>query len=321
MRKWLVPVLAAAMFVLIAGVAAAQYQNDFESLSASPAGVILTGQDAFYIPTGTTSVDFYAYTYAGNALGVPQNPQGGNQFVGGQGPGDGTTYARAQRDVNFGVGYGVWTITYDFCAGTLQPAPSSNNLGSFSIRYDDLNVHEIHLLSWVDPNNPTTYNAFYLKYDASGIQDAQPGTSPGPSWANLPVNHWFRAWTTLDLDQNLITQVGIIDLETMQQNVFNPTGWYLVGGAAGAPGPPLNFRFFAGGGSTPGNFTAWDNMSIAEAGTVTGACCLSDGTCIITTSDQCQGQFMGEGVLCEPNPCPPVPVEATSWGTIKNSYR
>jgi hypothetical protein len=167
MKKWLLPVLA---LVLTASVAGAQYSSDFESLNASATGVVLTGQDGFYLPAG--SVDFLAYTYTGNALGVPQNPQGGNQFVGGTGPGDGTTYARAQRDVSFGLGFGVWTISYDFCAGYLGTPPSSNNLGSFSIRYDDANVHEIHLFSWVDPNTATNYNAWYMKYDAAGTQDA-----------------------------------------------------------------------------------------------------------------------------------------------------
>lgn len=320
MKKWLLPVLSAALVLMTAGLAGAQYQSNFEALNASASGVVLTGQDGFYLPAG--SVDFYAYTYTGNALGVPQNPLGGNQFVGGQGPGDGLTYARTQRDVSFGVGIGVWTIEYDFCAGTLAPAPSSNNLGSFSIRYNDTTVHEIHLLSWVDPNVPTAYNAWYLKYDASGIQDPQPGTSPGAAWSNLPPNHWFRSWTTIDLDQNKIVEVGIIDLTTMDETVVAPIDWYMVGGAAGAAGAPANFRFFGGGGSTPGNFTAWDNMSVAE-GTpgLTGACCLTDGTCVMTTQVDCTGQYMGDGISCDSNPCPPVPVQPTTWGSIKNEYK
>lgn len=318
MKRWLIPTLSAAL-VLTAGLAGAQYQSDFEALNASPSGVVLTGQDGFYVPSG---VDFLAYTYTGNTLGVPQNPQGANQFVAGEGPGDGVNYARAQRDVSFGVGVGIWTMTYDVAAGTVGPIPSSNNLGSFSIRYTDAAVHEIHLLSWVDPNTGAAFNAWYLKYNAAGVQDAQPGTSPGAAWSNLTPNHWYRFWTTVDLDLNMITEVGVIDLTTMQQSVFNPTDWFLVGGSAGAPGAPANFRFFGGGGSTPGNFTAWDNMSIAEgAPAQTGACCLSDGSCTITTQTDCAGQYMGNGTVCDPNPCPPVPVELKSWGSIKNQYR
>ena len=320
MMKWLLPALSVAMLLLTAGLAMAQYQSDFESLNASAAGVVLTGQDGFYLPAG--SVDFYAYSYLNNALGVPQNPQGGNQFVGGQGPGDGVTYARAQRDVSFGVGAGVWTIQYDLCGGTIGAIPSSNNIGSFSIRYTDTAVHEIHLISWVDPNTATALNAWYLKYDAAGLQDAQPGTSPGAAWSNLTPNHWYRFWTTVDLDVNMIVEVGIVDLTTMQQSVFDPTDWFLVGGSAGAPGAPANFRFFGGGGSTPGNFTAWDNTSIAEGTPAqTGACCLADGSCMISTQAGCAGQYMGDGTVCNPNPCSAIPTEITTWGWIKNQYK
>jgi len=309
-------VAGAFLVLLVATVAAAQYENDFDGLMADPNGVVLTGQDFFYLPTG--SVDFLAYTYAGNVLGMPQNPEGGTIFVAGLGPG-GTTFARTQRDVAFGDGTGAWQITYDFCAAYLGTGASANNLGSFSIRYDDTNVHNIHLFSWVDPNVPTNYNAFYLAYDATGIQMAQPGTSPGPAWGNLVLNHWYRAWTTIDLDQNKIVEVGIIDLETMQQSVFNPVDWYLVGGSAGAIGPPQNFRFF-GGGSVYGNAMAFDNMSIAQPA-ASGACCFPTELCQILTQEQCEGQggtFM-EGLPCEPNPCL-IPVERTSWGKLKDAF-
>ena len=88
--------------LLATAPAHAQYTSDFENLNASAGGTILTGQDGFYLPSG---VDFNAYTYAGNVLGFVQNPVGGNQFVAGEGPGDGTNYARAQRDITWGAGY------------------------------------------------------------------------------------------------------------------------------------------------------------------------------------------------------------------------
>ena len=71
---------AAGLFVLATN-AAAQYSSTFEGLSASAAGTVLTGQDGYYIPAGTTSVDFLAYTYAGNALGAPSNPGGAFSLV------------------------------------------------------------------------------------------------------------------------------------------------------------------------------------------------------------------------------------------------
>ena len=55
-----------------------------------------------------------------------------------------------------------------------------------------------------------------------------------------------------------------------------------------------------------------------------GACCYPDGTCLLVPEGQCleeQGLWLGEDVPCDPNPCPPVPVEETNWGRIKAVYR
>jgi len=60
--------------LLTACVASADYISDFEGLNASADGVVLTGQDGYYLPPGVESVDFWAFTYAGNALGLPRIP-------------------------------------------------------------------------------------------------------------------------------------------------------------------------------------------------------------------------------------------------------
>ena len=54
--------------------------------------------------------------------------------------------------------------------------------------------------------------------------------------------------------------------------------------------------------------------------TPTGACCDAVGNCTLTTQSQCSGTWFA-GVLCTPDPCPPVPTETKSWGQIKNSYK
>ncbi|MCK4306403.1 MAG: hypothetical protein KAY24_19330 [Candidatus Eisenbacteria sp.] len=268
--------------VLFAAPAAnADYISGFEDLIASPFGEILTGQDGYYIPPGTTSVDFLAYTYDGNVLELPANPTGEDQFIGGTGPA-GNAYARAQRDMSFAAGP-IWIIGYDFAAVYLGSPPSANNIGSFSLRNEPAAVtHKIHLMSWVDPENPTLFNAFYMAYDAGGTMFAQPGASPGAGWENLELNHWYRAWTKVDLDTNMIVEVGIIDLETMEEWTFEPTDWYLAGGAAGTPALPECFRFFAGGG-VAGNSLAFDNIDIHEE--------------------------------------PLTPVESMSWGAIKSIFK
>jgi hypothetical protein len=297
--------------------ATAQYSQDFEGLDASASGVILTGQDDYYLPTGPPGdVDFLCYTYAGNALDIVQNPEGGSQFIAGTGPGDGTSYARAQRDVTFG--FGIWEIWYDFCGLYTGNPPGSNNIGSMSMRQAANTVH-INLLTWVDPTSPTAINSTYVYYDANNVQSPIPGTPPGTEWSNLDPNHWYRARTVIDVDQNLIIEVGIRDLDGGTEAVYNPTGWYMYGGV-NPPGPPEAIRWFGGGG-TAGNSTAWDNALVQEQMVARGACCLADGTCIMTGPDDCPGEYQGDGSDCATDPCEPSPVGHDTWGSIKNQFR
>jgi hypothetical protein len=56
----------------------------------------------------------------------------------------------------------------------------------------------------------------------------------------------------------------------------------------------------------------------------TGACCLADGSCIVTTADDCDAQggtSFHLGMTCDEVDCTPVPVLEGSWGQIKNTYR
>jgi len=271
--------LAFAAAALILPTAGAEYITGFESLSGSAAGTILTGQDGYYLPA--SSSDFYVFTYASNALGFPQNPTGENQFIGTRCP-SGAIYGRAQRDISLDL-CPSWILYWDFCAAYLGTLPATQNLGSFSIRNDALAInHYIHLMTWMDPENPTSFNAFYLAYDAAGTQFAQPGEMPGPEWSDLPLNHWFRAWTRVDLVANMITEVGIIDLATGATATYAPTNWFLTGGAAGAQGPVTALRFFCGG-TSEGNALGFDNVDI--------------------------------------HPEPASPVESATWGQIKDLYR
>jgi hypothetical protein len=58
---------------------------------------------------------------------------------------------------------------------------------------------------------------------------------------------------------------------------------------------------------------------------VRGACCFPTGDCTLQYEHDCQaagGVYQGDAYPCDPNPCsPPVPVERTSWGRIKSTYR
>ncbi|MFG0331635.1 MAG: hypothetical protein ACF8PN_17245 [Phycisphaerales bacterium] len=255
--------------------AGAQYSSDFESVTGSAAGTVLTGQDGYYIPAGTNSVDFNVYTYAGNSLGVSANPTGGAQFVAGVGPGS-PTFARAQRDMTWGTG--VWRVSYDAAALYLGNPPSANNLGSFSVQPYPGSQSYIHLFSWVDATAATNWQAFYLAYTSTGSAHGQPGESPGAQWTNLELNKWYRFDTWLDFDQNQIVKVSITDLDTGDCATHNPSDWYLEGGSAGGSPTPTGFRFFGGGG-VPDNVTAWDNYEAVADSVGDQLCLWIDGDC------------------------------------------
>jgi len=270
-------VIAAGVLMLVATAAIAQYSTDLEALNGSPAGVILTGQDGWTLPAA--SVDWKVYTYAGNTLSLPQNLTGGAHFAGGTSQG-GTNYARAEHSLSVGA-IPQWQASYDFAATFLGTPPATQNLGSFSIN-PVVPQDYIHLATWVDINAPTSFNFYYLAYDAAGVQFAQPGQIPGPAWSNLSLNHWYRAWEVFDFSINQIMEVGIRDLTSGVQSVVAPVGWYLEGGAGGSSAPTTGFRFFAGG-TVAGNTFAFDNLSIEPRG--------------------------------------PTAVEQTTWGRIKSTYR
>jgi hypothetical protein len=262
-----------AVGLLACNLANAQYAADFEDppFTGSPDGTIMTDQDGFYIPPDTVSTDFLVYTYAGNALGVPNNPGGdGDQFVAGTGPA-GDTYARAQRDIDWGDTE-IWEVSYDVLALYLPDDPNvvaANNVGSFSIQpYDGApgTSNYIHLFSWVTGQEGVLWQAFYMMYSAAGVADGQPGRSPGPEWENLILNNWYRFTTVIDWDTNLVVEVSITDLHTGAEATVDTSAdeWYLGGGSAGGT-VPTGFRFFAGGGS-PGNTVAFDNLSIGPPG-------------------------------------------------------
>jgi len=318
-QRLVMMVFPALLALIVAPVAWADYDQDFDGLAGSPSGTVLTGQDGYFLPTGPPGdADFLVYTYTGNTLGIEANPQGGSQFIAGTGPGGGT-YARAERLLDFGTGSDVWEIWYDFCAIYTGAPPGSNNVGSFSMRQASNTVH-INLITWADPNDPVVLNSTYVYYDAGGVQSPIPGTPPGPEWANLQPNHWYRGRTVVDLFSNLIIEVGIQDLSGGSEAVYYPENWYLFGGQ-NPVGIPDAFRFFGGGGNA-GNTCAFDNCLIQLGQQPTGACCFSDGTCLVTSPEECSGVYQGNGTDCDPNECPqPNAIEISTWGVIKNHYR
>lgn len=254
-------IFALLLSVCLASCAMAQYASDFEALNASAAGVVVTGQDGYYLPNAT-SVDCLAYTYAGNAIGVPANPNGGDQFIAGTGPGDGSGFfARAQRDVSYAAS-DVWTISYDACVTFLGQLPTAQNIGSVSTQDSPVTASMILLARWTDPDNQAdTWNADMVWYNEIGESITE--AIPDAGFQNLDVNHWYRWSGTFDLLNNTVVEISIMDLTTGETATYNPDDRYLNGGAAGGFPPPTAFRFFVGSNTAPGNTIAFDNISIA----------------------------------------------------------
>jgi hypothetical protein len=222
------------------------------------AGVVATGQDGWYRPSG---IDAKIYTYAGNALGLAANPNGGAQFLGGRSEG-GTSFARAQHDHDFSTS-STWTLAYDLAAAFNGTPPSALNLSSFSLQDSTIARSFIAVNNFVDLNNPQAgWKAEYNVFDAAG--GALNNQSPGADWTNLLYNHWYRQSTAIDFATNAIVEVSMTDLTTGVTVTANPVGWYMTGGQNPTQPLPTGVRFFTGGAA--GNIMGWDNLSIPEPG-------------------------------------------------------
>ncbi len=259
-----IPCLAPAVFALaLAPSLTAQYVSDCESLTASAAGTLLTGQDGYFNPVAGSN-DWRAYTYAGNPLGIPQNPNGGSQFIAGTSLG-GTGLARAQRNITFGTTT-AWSYSWDFCGAFVGTLPTAEYLGSFSEQPSTTNRNFNLLLSW--GSNTTSGVAFNIAtqvYNAAGTAQAIAAV-PHPAFQNLQPLNWYRIEAVFDFASNTVTYLALTNLTTNARDVHWPTGWYLLGGAAPTQALPTAFRFFAGGGNTGGGNTfAADNIRIEPA--------------------------------------------------------
>lgn len=241
--------------------ASAQYETDFESpqYTASPFGELLNGQQGWYRPTGAgISTDWDVYSYAGNILGIPQNPLGSDQFAGGVGLGGGTL-SRAQ--VNVTLGPGVWTLAADVAVQNVGNLPTTRGIGSLSTQPGGRSARLIMIGHWANNRTAEAWNADMYHYTAAGNEII--GSIPDTGFQNLQRSHWYRWSSTFDFDSRRIIGVSIEDLSTGEKSVYNPTDWYLEGGSAAVLGIPTAIRMFAGGHTEVfGNVMTFDNVSI-----------------------------------------------------------
>src|SRR5690606_28849344 len=134
--------------------------------TASPAGDLITGQDGFYAPVAG-SLDRRIFTYAGNPLGVPQNPNGGASIYAGVSDALATP-PRAQRALTWP--HGRLLVAFDVRCNYAGTGTPTQNLGSLSFQPSTSSVYLNLLARWpvgvVFP--PTTWNADFV--DGTGAQ-------------------------------------------------------------------------------------------------------------------------------------------------------
>jgi len=225
--------------------------------TGSASGTVVTGQDGWYLPAAG-GIDHMVYTYAGNALGVPVNPFGGTQFMGGRTAN--AAFARAQHDVDMSGG-GLWIAEYDISISFSGVLPATLNNSSFSLQDPQASVQSfIALNNFDDAATATTWHAHYNIYDSFGA--ALSDVDPGAGFNGLAVNHWYRQKTIWSFDTHKVMEISMTDLATATTTTFVPTDWFLNGGDSGGGLPlPTAFRAFAGGND--GNTIALDNLNVS----------------------------------------------------------
>lgn len=256
---------AAIGATLLAGDAAiAQFGTGFEAgggYAGAAAGVVLTGQNGWYIPAAVagSSIDCEVYDYAANALGIAGNPcGGGGHFAAGLGPGGGD-YARDQHPVPGFLGGDVWGLVFDVAVKYNGVLPAAQNVGSMSTQGGPDSATFVALAKWVDPATAAKWNANYVHYTAAGVMVTEP--VPAVGFTGLKANKWYKWHTKFEFSTNKILEVAMLDCSTGVLSVFAPVDWYMKGGDAGG-GRPDCIRLFAGAPADVGNVFAIDNVIV-----------------------------------------------------------
>ncbi len=268
--------------LLLSAVAAAAplaaqvgYSTDFEAFNASATGTPAAGQDSFYIPAVANTVDGAIFTYAGNSLNVPANPNGGSHFYAGvsQLVAAVTNFSRAERPVTVTTS-AIMSVEFDVCCNYIGAGTPSNNIGSFSLQPSAAATYPNILARWPTgaTNPPPVWNADIVQGPGAGTQVVL----ADPAFQGLATNTWHRWGVTFDLAAGTYLEFRITNGATNTTTVF-------------APNPPLPlpnpgttpltaFRFFVGGLD---NVMAIDNFSLtygASYATFGAGCAGSTGT-------------------------------------------
>lgn len=239
LRPILIGVVATTMPLFAQG-----YATNFEAFTGSAIGTPIAGQDSFYVPAVANTVDGAVYTYAGNPLGVPVNPNGGSQFYAGVSVSIAavTNFSRAERPITV-ITNGTMSVEFDVCCNYIGTGTPTNNIGSFSLQPSAAATYPNILARWPTgvTNPPTGWNADIVQGPGVGTQVLL----TDPAFQNLAPNVWHRWGVTFDLTAGTYTEFRITNGVTNTTTVFVPPT------PIPLPNPgttPLTaFRFFVGG--------------------------------------------------------------------------
>jgi hypothetical protein len=267
MKAWFIVGLSA-----VCAMSFAQFNDNFEGETGSAGGTLLTngfgggGQNGWYNPV-SGSIDSNVFTYAGNALGFSNNPNGGTKFVG-MDVTVAQTPNRAQHDLTYGSG--VWTMSYDFNGNFNGTPPAADNLGSVSLQPSTTNNAFQTIFQWT---NPIDHSALADAYNANIGWASSAGStggaftfsSPGVAFQSLNLNHWYHMSVSWNFTTNQILSASINDISAGGSTTtydVSGNGWYLSGGANNVLGQaaPTGIRLFGSGSA--GDLMGYDNLSV-----------------------------------------------------------
>lgn len=244
--------IASVLVIALASFSWADFATNFEATEGYAVGD-LNGQNGWSLPS-SGGVSGVVENYAGNAGGFVQDPYGGSQFVDSHYV---TDNARSVHAIDYTV-HGNWTVSFDLAVNYTGTSGSAvNNIGSLSLENYPANRSFISLNLW-DDTNPSSWSVQFYAYDAAGSSTI--GLSAGSGFTGLKINNWYRESISVDFATNAITTVSLTNLSDNSVVSYNPTGWYMGGGASntGNMTLPVGVRLFGGGSAD--NHMGWDNF-------------------------------------------------------------
>jgi hypothetical protein len=216
--KYLMPACRATLLLPFAACVwgATMYTFEAPAYTGSGSGIGLNGQDGWFTATGYG--DATVRTYLGTGAPVPAD--GGAQFIALLGPNVQDNHLESF------AGSSVWTISFDLLVYSIDP--DYRTVGSFFL-YTSGTGYQLHAFPQVAPGG--TWNADFDVFGSAGGRIN--GADPGGGFDGLQMDQWYQEQIVIDTYSNQILSVSIGDPSSpATAATYDPTGWYLYGGAS-----------------------------------------------------------------------------------------